>query len=109
MDIIAFGTGQASVKMLPLIEKSHRILFVTDNDEKKWGTGFGKYIVKSPKEILGNDCGIVIMTTRYAVEVSQQLLNMGISEERVFFCREYQRGRSCDCDIYPLKEDVGTV
>ena len=103
MDIITFGTGQASVKMLPLIEKSHRILFVTDNDEKKWGTGFGKYIVKSPKEILGNDCGIVIMTTRYAVEVSQQLLNMGISEERVFFCREYQRGRSCDCDIYPLK------
>lgn len=101
MDIIAFGTGKISMKMLPMLEKSYHILFVADNDQKKWGTGFGKYIIKSPCEILENDCDIVITTTRYAGEVVKQLLKMGISEDRMFFCREYQRDTNCDCDIYP--------
>lgn len=103
MDIIVFGTGQVSMKLLPILEKSYHILFAVDNDERKWGTIFGQYMVKSPNEIKENNYNIVILTTRYAEAIAKQLLKMGISEDRVFFSREYQRNEICDCDIYPLK------
>lgn len=102
MDIIAFGTGQVGMKVLPMLEKSHHILFVADHDERKWGTTFGKYIVKSPDEIKKYDCRVVIITTRHAGEIAKQLLEMGISDGRVFFCREYQGDKSGECDVYPM-------
>lgn len=84
-DILVFGTGEVGQIAIHLLEEEYHILFAVDNDKRKWGNLFEGYEIKSPSEILKYDCDIVIISTRYMIDISFQLLQMGIEKERIFF------------------------
>lgn len=102
MEAIVFGTGKAGREALPYLEKQYHILFCTDNDEEKQGTMLEKYPVKSPEEIKKHGCIILITSTKYGIEIAEQLRQMGIEEERIYLCRRFQADDTYEYEAYPI-------
>lgn len=96
MDIIVFGAGKAGKNAMPFLESKYHILFYVDNDEKKWESAFGNYEVKSPNEIKKYDCAVVSVLGRFSLEIFEQLEQMGVGRERIYFCNRL-------FEIYPSK------
>lgn len=69
VEIIVFGTGKIGKAMLPFLEKEYHILFFVDNDEKKWNTTFGKYMVEFPEKIKRYNCSVVIASTMFCLQI----------------------------------------
>lgn len=90
MDSIVFGTGEAGKRILPFLEKKYHILFMVDNDEKKWGTMFESYRVESPDEIKKHACAVIISSPKYDMEISEQLESMGVRRDRIYTCHDLQ-------------------
>lgn len=105
MDVIVFGTGEIGKNAAPFIEKSHHILFWVDNSEKKWGTVFGTYEIKKPEEIEKYDCAVVVASTKYGFEIANQLEQMGVTKDRIYFCRKYQAEDTYEYEVYPLLDE----
>lgn len=105
MDMIIFGTGKIGTSILPFLGKNHHILFFIDNDAEKCGTAFGKYRIESPQMAEKYDCPVVIASTKYDVEMAEQLIHIGIKRERIYFCRRFQAENRYEYDIYPLSEE----
>lgn len=103
-DIVIFGTGEVGQGAIPFLEKSYHILFAADHDEKKWKGKFEKYDVKPPEVIKQYHCDIVITSTKYSIEISKQLQQMGISQSRIYFCHRFQTDASYEYEVYPLDE-----
>ncbi|MCM1231011.1 MAG: hypothetical protein NC489_12840 [Ruminococcus flavefaciens] len=87
MDIIVFGIGNLVKNALPFLEANYHILFLVDNNEKRWGRFFENYEMKSPEEIKKYDCAVVSAQIAYCLEIVEQLEKMGIGRERIYFCR----------------------
>ncbi len=102
MEIIVFGTGEVGKNAASLLEQDFRILFFVDNDEKKWGTQFFGYEIKNPVEIKQYDCDIVIASLRYGIGIANQIEQMSISRERIFFFRRFMEEEQYGYEIYPL-------
>lgn len=104
MDIIVFGAGKAGKNAMPFLEANYHILFYVDNDEKKWGSVFGNYTVKSPNEIKKHDCVVISVLEGFGLEVVGQLEQMGVSRERIYFCRRL--GDTLQFEVYPSKKPL---
>ncbi len=104
-EIVLFGTGKVGRKALPFLEREFHILFWVDNNENKWGDEMEGFEIKSPKEILRQDCDIVITSTKYASEIAEQLQRMGVVSERIYFCRRFQTNDTYAYEAYPLLEE----
>lgn len=102
MEAIIFGTGQTSKAALPFIEAQYHILYAVDNNEKFWGTTFESYEVKSPDSIVECGCNIIIVSTKYDMDIVGQLQKMGIGQERIYLCRRFQVGDTYKYEPYPL-------
>lgn len=101
-NFIVFGTGEVSGKVIPLVEKECHISFCVDNDQEKWEKFFGQYIVKSPQIIKDYDCNVLVaVSTKYEIEIIEQLKRMGVSEEKIYFCRSILSDNT-EYEIYPL-------
>lgn len=104
-DIVLFGTGKVGRKAFPFLEKALHILFWVDNNEDMWGDKLKGLEVNSPEEILRCDCDVVIVSTKYANEIAEQLQRMGIVSERIYFCRQFQVNGMYSYEAYPLLEE----
>lgn len=105
MNIIVFGTGDIAKSVLPLLKEKFNILFCVDNNEKKWNQKFIEYDVKSPDEINKHDCDVVIVSTKYNIEICHQLQQMGVDDKRIHFCRRVSSFGKLTYDIYPINEN----
>lgn len=104
-DIIIFGTGEYGRRMIPSVEKKNKILFCADNDAGKWGSAFRNYTIKSPQEIKNCKYDVVIMASlKYVKEITDQLMQMGISDDRIYCCHQLLSGGD-EYEIYPLNEE----
>ena len=56
MDIVIFGSGEVGKRAVQLLNKDYHILFLVDNNEKKWESTVEEYRIKSPEEIRKNEC-----------------------------------------------------
>lgn len=104
-DVVIFGSGEVGKSAAQLLEKDFHILFLTDNDEKKWGMELENYRIKSPEEIEKYDCDIVITSARYGIEIAGQLKEMGVDEEQLWFFRSFRTEGMDGYDLYPLSEE----
>lgn len=100
-----FGAGEIGKKSISLLEKNYNILFLADNDEKKWETIYSNYTVKAPEEIRKYDCNIAITSARYGIGIAKQLKQMGVSQDRIYFFRVSLAGDEYGYDLYPLLEN----
>ena len=101
MDIAVFGAGQVGRDMLPALERDYNICYYVDNDKRLWGTRIGEYLIQPPQELLCYEGNIVIASIQYTTELLKQLLGMGISAERIFFCYQFQ-AESFRYKVYPV-------
>lgn len=105
-DVVIFGIGEVGKRSLPFLEKDNHVLFVVDNDETKWGSKFGKYTVKMPDSIKQQSCDVFITSTKYAFEIARQLQQMGINQDRIYFCHRFRTtDDSYEYEVYPLNEE----
>lgn len=104
-EIILFGGGDVGKNAIKHVKHDYHILFLADNDEKKWGTSLEDYIVKSPEEIRNYDCDVVIASARYGVEIAEQLERMTVIRERIYFYRDFDVKVTCGYEIYPAGEE----
>lgn len=104
-EIVVFGTGKVGREALPFLEREFHILFWVDNNENKWGDEIEGIEIKSPKEILQQDCDIVITSIKYASEIAEQLQRMGVVSEKIYFCRRFQTNDTYAYEAYPLLEE----
>ena len=101
-EIIVFGTGSIGRNAIHLLENCYHIMFAVDNDKSKWGTYFEGYIIKAPHEIGNFRQDIVIISTKYVMEISSQLCQMGISRYKIFFCNVKLIDGRNEYTFYPL-------
>lgn len=106
MDIVIFGSGEVGKRAVQLLNKDYHILFLVDNNEKKWESTVEEYRIKSPEEIRKNECDVVIASARYGIEIADQLDRMGIDRERIWFFRSFGVDGIHGYDIYPLEEEL---
>ncbi len=104
-EIILFGGGEVGRNAAKHMKSDYRILFLADNDEKKWGTALEDCVVKSPAEIRNYDCDVVIASARYGVEIAGQLEQMAVSRERIYYYRDFDVNVTWGYEIYPAKAD----
>lgn len=100
-DIVIFGAGKIGKDVIVLLRNEYNILFIVDNDERKWGGGWGGYIIASPNKILNSDCSVVVASIKYGIEIANQLQNMGVSKDRIYQCQSYWTDSGYEYDIYP--------
>ncbi|MBD5476907.1 MAG: glycosyltransferase family 4 protein [Lachnospiraceae bacterium] len=101
MDIAVFGAGQVGRDMMPALERDYNIDYYVDNDKRLWGTRIGEYLIQPPQELVYYQGNIVIASIQYTMELIKQLLGMGISAERIFFCYKFQ-AENFQCRVYPV-------
>ncbi len=101
MDIAVFGAGQVGRDMMPALERDYNIRYYVDNDKRLWGTRIGEYLIQPPQELLCYEGNIVIASIQYTMELLKQLLGMGISTERIFFCYKFQ-AENFQYKVYPI-------
>lgn len=105
MDIAVFGMGEMGRNAILLLEKDFHILFLADNDKKRQGNTYMNYSLKSPDEIKEYDCDIVITSARYGMEMAKQLLDMGVSKNRIYFFRYFNADGEKKYEIYPFSAE----
>jgi glycosyltransferase involved in cell wall biosynthesis len=93
MKVVIFGIGNIYEKYKRYVDKSTIILLI-DNNECRHGTTVDGFIVKSPISIMCEDYDYIILMSTYIDEMTKQLLDYGIPEEKI---KTYK-------DIYGLYE-----
>ena len=105
MNIIVFGIGTVGRKCLPYLEEQYHIQAVIDNNENLWGTRIGSYIVEEPSKIVDIKSDIIITSTKYAIEMMEQLINMGVEEERIYTCYPNRTTKGMKYGVYSILEE----
>lgn len=107
MKVIVYGTGLIAVKTLPFLEQEHDIVCYVDSDQRKWGTRFENHTIVSPLEISRCEYdGIIIASTKYAYEITEQLVQMGVAREQIYLCRQSSPDGADGFDIYPVLPEL---
>jgi hypothetical protein len=101
-DIIIFGVGEIGKDAISYLKDKCRILFLVDNDESKWGSFLEKHIIKSPNQIKQYSCKVIVASTKYLLEIVNQLQKIGVHQDRIYLCRRYQTDTGNQLEIYPL-------
>lgn len=87
-NVILFGAGKLGKQMLPLIRKKYNILYWTDNNKEMWGSEIDGITLTSPDCVNDFTEKIIVATgVEIFLEIVDQLLEEGISEEQIFWAR----------------------
>lgn len=75
MKVIIFGAGRNTIQFLRLCRflDAMEILFITDNDDGKWGTVIAGYEVKTPEKLRNETYDKILVTTHFD-EIKEQLM-----------------------------------
>lgn len=105
-DAILLGIGKIGIEAIPFLEREYRILFLADNDKMRWGTVFQNYTIECPDKIKDCTCKVIITSTRYGAEMAEQLENMGIARDRIYFCHKCITGNVLNFEVCPSEEPL---
>ena len=81
--VLLFGASAYGEEALPQIERDYRVSAFVDNDPSKHGNNFAGKPVIGPQDIAAQDYSLIIITSSYAKEIREQLLEMGVSTDRL--------------------------
>ncbi len=105
MDIILFGAGEECKKALPFLEEKYSVMFLADSDVSKYGSKIGDYEVGSLERGKRNNYNIVITSTRYSFEISRQLQQQGIDQNKIYFLRKLYTDNIGKYEVCPINEE----
>lgn len=85
-NIVIFGAGLMFENYMTKHGKSHRPVFIVDNDKEKWGNKRQEIEIKGPGDIANipeNKRHLIICSVYYR-EIERQLQRMGISRYKIY-------------------------
>lgn len=107
MKVIVYGTGLIAVKTRPFLEREYDVICYVDSDKRKWGTKFENHKIVSPWEINQYEYDrIIVASIKYAYEIADQLVQMGVARERIYLCRQSSPDSADGFDIYPVQLEL---
>ncbi|QTN00383.1 hypothetical protein ERJ70_14395 [Sediminibacillus dalangtanensis] len=107
MNIIIFGCGVSAEKIRRVINNRNvKIIAYADNNIDKVGSRINDTPVISPSEIKSKDYDYIIIGSIYFDEIREQLLNIGILEERILEYYKYQNFLSLQTKLDEYAKDV---
>ena len=83
MKYILFGTGDYYKRFRHWFA-GRDVVAVLDNDEKKQGTYIDQYSIIAPADICSLEYDAVVILSFYVTEMKRQLVELGVSEEKIF-------------------------
>ena len=85
MRIIIFGTGGVGMKAKEKLEsQGDDIVAFADNDDTKWGKCIRDKVILKPDEILKSEYDAIAIGSYKGVDsIKKQLIQMGVSEEKI--------------------------
>lgn len=89
MKIVVFGTGKAYRENKDRLDSADEIIAFLDNDPEKQGTLLDDIEVYPPGKIETLDYEKIVIMSDFAVEMQEQLLMLGCSEDSLIHYREY--------------------
>lgn len=89
MKIVVFGTGKAYRENKERLDDADEIIAFLDNDPEKQGTFLDHIAVYPPEKIEVLDYEKIVIMSDFAVEMREQLLALGCSEDSLIHYREY--------------------
>lgn len=91
--IIFCANGLGELVLNSLDDEKVKVIAFSDNDEAKWGKAWEKIPIISPDTISKMEYDyIIIAYASYAKEISNQLLNLGVSKEKIIVFQENYDG-----------------
>lgn len=81
--IALFGAGNAGLRILSELQKNHTVTSIIDNDSKIWGQTIRSIPIISPDEFNFSSIKHVVIASMYSPEILDQLLKLGIKEDRI--------------------------
>lgn len=86
LKVVIWGTGSGSAGLPEAcLVRDVQIIAYVDNQSEKWGTIYQERTVISPKDIFDIVCDYYIIASIYYEEIEQQLLELGISQEKIIY------------------------
>lgn len=95
MRVVIFGTGKMYHQVKDKLRDDIEILAFLDNDPSKWGYKLDGIEIESPQKIYDLEYDFIFTLSIYQKEMHAQLINMGISENKIF--NTYHIERICQC------------
>lgn len=91
--VVLFGTGNVYCTFMQVYNKDKiEIVGLSDNDSSKWNTKIDGIDVFEPNKIINIDPDMIIVTTVYDTEIREQLMKLGIENEKIqLFSTIYKR------------------
>ncbi len=83
MKYVLFGTGDYYRRFKHWFS-NREVVAILDNDINKQGTQLDGHIVLPPKDIVSYEFDAVVILSFYVVEMSNQLIQLGVKAEKVF-------------------------
>lgn len=87
MKILVFGTGRIYQKRKSQIQNNQIVAFI-DNNQQLWGKQIDGIIVTKPDEVQQLDYDAVWIMSIYKQEMKQQLIGLGVPENKIVFYDE---------------------
>lgn len=88
LQLIIFGAGGMGRMLIESQIFKGSVKFVVDNNPKKWGQGCAGLTIYSPSELLKLDNKLVLVASMYFTEIEEQLIAMGLNENKDFIDAE---------------------
>lgn len=85
-EMILFGAGHFGGIIYDYLTICKKNIIVVDNSAELQQTGFRGVCVNKPRICIEKDYPIIIANVHYALEIKQQLLQMGVDEQRIILC-----------------------
>lgn len=89
MKIILFGTGVYYRRYRGKIPDNIEVIGLLDNNEKLWNACLDGTVIYPPQEIFSLSFDNVVLLSAKAYEMKEQLLEMGVSEDKILYWREF--------------------
>lgn len=100
MRIVIFGTGMLYKKFKKKINSKDEIIAFLDNDEEKWGKELDGVTIYRPQDINCLSYDEIVLVSKYAKQMKQQLIELGCCEKRIIHCDEYYGKNNFEESIY---------
>lgn len=89
MRIVIFGTGKIYQECKENLNNDDEIIAFLDNSADKWGKKLDGVLIYKPQELKKIKYDKIVLMSKYASDMKNQLIQYGYSENEIMHCDEY--------------------
>lgn len=83
INILIFGTGSGTEKIMKLFKEDVEVVGFIDNDIRKHNSTFMGKIIVSPTDICNINYDYIVIASMFFLEINKQLISLGIDKKKI--------------------------